>query len=282
VDGSVGPGDASARAALASTITGLRTDGYLVRLGTSFTDETGGRYDGAEEASMLADPMWRSHVTDALGPFVAMSDGVELDLQQLPTTARPSLSALASAVATSLHSKGSTVGVLVPPSTMDPSDLPGGDAFDVTTLATMVDRIRVMTLDYSDQTPGPTIDPGWAVSAAKLAIGKAGTTHVDVAYPLYGVDFSSSGRRLVTFLEAEGIAATEKVAIGRGPTYAPRFSYDDPNGVAHQVWFDDSASTLVALRAWDPQALPANVGVVFYGLGAEDPSLWQSISEAMP
>ena len=118
--------------------------------------------------------------------------------------------------------------------------------------------------------------------AYQLALGKAGKTHVDVAFPLYGVDFGPSGQRLVTFLEAVGLAQTESVAVGRGPTYVPAFAYTDIDGKAHQVWFDDSASTLVALRAYDPQTLPSAVGIVFYGLGAEDPSLWKDISEATP
>ena len=49
----------------------------------------------------------------------------------------------------------------------------------------------------------------------------------------------------------------------------------------HETWFDDATSTSWALAAWDTQTLPASVGVVYWGLGAEDPALWDTIAGGM-
>lgn len=282
VDATIGPADPSARAALGVTVATLRKDGFTVRLALSFTDETGARFDGAQEAMLVGSETWRAGVVSNLAPLLPLADGLELDMEQIPSTARTAVTTLVSEVALATHAAGKTLGVFVPPSLTVPSDLPGGDAFDVQNLAKSADRIRVMTLDYSDQGAGPTIDPGWATTAANLAVTQAGQTHVDLAYPLYGVDFSSAGKRLTTYLEALGLAASQGAEVSRGPTYAPHFDWRDSVGQPHELWFDDAQSTLVALRAWDAQAIPASVGVVYYGFGAEDPALWSAIAKATP
>lgn len=53
-------------------------------------------------------------------------------------------------------------------------------------------------------------------------------------------------------------------------------------GEQHQLWFDDAESTGRALGAWSYDVLPSDVGVLFYGLGAEDPALFNRLSERMP
>ncbi|MDB4946295.1 MAG: hypothetical protein JWP97_5829 [Labilithrix sp.] len=279
VDGTVGPRDPSAQGALARLLGDLRTLGYRATLGVAFTDETGQRYDGAQTEAFLADPAWRARFEETLATAAAPADGIDLDLQQLTNAARDSVSALVTEVSAAVR-PAHRLDVLVPPSVTYPSDLPGGDAFDRHVLAGTVDRLRVMTLDYSERTPGPTLDPGWAVDAARLAL--VSTPNVDVALPLYGTDFGPRGVRPTTYLEAIGLAAVTHAAIERGPTTAPFFRYADEAGEAHELWFDDAESTATALGAWRHDVLPANVGVVYYGLGAEAPTLFEDLAARLP
>jgi hypothetical protein len=278
LDGTVGPRDPSARAHLASLASDLKRDGYRVHFGVAFTDESGQRYDGAQTAVFLADPAWRLRFRETLGEALAPADGVELDLQGLPASAQKVVTDFVAYVAAGVR-PGKRVGVFVPPSVAVPSDLPGGEAFSRAALAASVDRLRVMTLDFSEQGPGPTIDPGWAVDAARLARGDAPA--VDIAYPLYGTDFGPRGRRATTYFEAVGMATLAGVRIERGPTAAPFLRYtlfDEP----HEMWFDDADSTSRALAAWSYDVLPPDVGVVFYGLGAEDPTLFTRLGARTP
>jgi spore germination protein YaaH len=46
-----------------------------------------------------------------------------------------------------------------------------------------------------------------------------------------------------------------------------------------QVWFDDARSTLLTLTALS-SALPSTVGVLYYGLGSEDPAVWSTVAGA--
>ena len=280
--GNGGPADASARGALTELVTALRADGYAVKLGVSFTDETGQRYDGAQIAKHLGDAQWVASMQASIAEFAALADGIEIDIQRIGAGSRALVTAFVAGTSAKLRPASKTLGVFVPPSTTDPSDLPGGDAFDVGAIAPYVDRIRVMTLDYTEAGSGPTLDPGWAVDAIRLALKKAGTVPVDVSVPLYGTDFSSYGTRPISYVEAMGFAYVAKVPVQRGVTQAPHVDWRDGAGVQHYTWFDDRVSTIAALRAWDPSTMPPGVGVVYYGFGAEDPTLWDGIAKELP
>jgi spore germination protein YaaH len=278
-DGIVGPRDPSARGAFAALALDLHQKGYHVHFGVAFTDESGQRYDGAQTQRFLGDPTWRGRFRDSLVDVLGPVDGVAIDLEKLPSGASAPVTALFQTIAPALR-PAHRLDVFVPPSVAVPSDLPGGDSFVLPSLAPYVDRMRVMTLDFSEGGPaGPTIDPGWAVDAVRLA--KASFDKVDVAYPLYGTDFGPLGERSTTYLEAHGLAATFDKNIQRGPTGAPHVDYWPEPGQAHQVWFDDAESTGRALGAWTPDVMPLDVGVVFYGLGAEDPALWDRLAARM-
>jgi hypothetical protein len=277
-DGTVGPRDPSSRAALDALAADLKGEGYRVHFGVAFTDETGARYNGGQTSEQLAKPAYRKRFKDSLAELIGSADGVELDLQQLPNDARPFVSALVAEIASVIRPQ-KRLNVFVPPSISNPSDLPGGNAISRIDLAPHVDRMRIMTLDFSEAAPGPTIEPGWAVDAVRLA--RSEFANVDISFPLYGNDFGPRGRRAVTYLEARAIASIAETPIERGPTGAPFISYRTAAGEPHQIWFDDADSAGRALGAWTYDVLPQDVGVLFYGLGAEDPSIFERLSERL-
>ncbi len=283
-DGTVTPADASSQADLAKLVAQLQNEGYSVSLAASFTTDDGYTYDGAQTATELTDSNWIANVANGIAQVasVAVANGVELDLEQLPATAQTGVSNLVEAVATKIHPY-KKLGVFLPPQTVSPSDVVGGDAFSVVTLSSNVDRFRVMTLDFSGSQPGPTIDTRWAVDAVRFAQTSAGNAAVDVAYPLYGNDFTTSGAtsvRFTTFEESQGLAVTYDKTAVRAPSDELKLDYVDDSHASHELWYDDTDSTLVGLHAWDAQTLPTTVGIVYYGFGAEDPALWAAIAGA--
>jgi spore germination protein YaaH len=280
-NGDVGPADRSARAQLVNVVGQLHGQGYLVKLGVSFTDETAERFDGALTASELDDAGWRTNVVRGLLDLGKSLDGLEIGMQKLPASASADLTQFMKELRTAVGDSKS-IGLLAPPSTKTPSDVPGGDAFDLVSLSAYVDRVRIMTLDFSDPGSGPTIDPGWAVDAVRFAQSRLGATKVDVAMPLYGNDVSDLGTRMVSFFEARAIADEYHLDTLIAPTGAPHLAYTDATGRHHDIFYDDASSTAKVLRAWDPTTLPLDVGVVFYGLGDEDPALWPTLARAMP
>ena len=277
--GRVTPSDSVARASLSGEIAKLHGLGYQVTLAVRAADDTGAFLSGSAAAELLTDALLRGQYVTALAELAREADGIDLAFLALELRAAADFATFTASLSTAVRPK--TVGLFAPPSVMEPSDLPDGDVYDLINLP--LDRVRLMTLDFSccGAKPGPTIDSGWAVDAARLARSKTKAS-LHVAYPLYGWDFSAGKERPVTYFEARGVAAYRGLEILRGPTGAPHFGWTDASNNPHELWFDDRQSTLRALEAWRPDVLPPDVGVTFYGLGAEDPALFPGLAESMP
>lgn len=280
-DGVVTPSDPAARSEVQRTVSALRGLGYRVTLGIRANDERGVPLTGAQVAASLSTAATRAKIIDGLLAVAANADGLELALFAVAASARTDLVLFTNELRSALGPT-TQLGVFAPPSVREPSDLPDGDAYDLRSMRASVSRFRLMTLDFSccGVPPGPTIDPGWAVDAMRLAKSKE-LPGIDIAYPLYGWDFRAGSERPVTFFEARGIAAWRGISIERGPTHAPHFRWTDTDGLVHDTWFDDATSTIRALEAWPTSVVPADVGVVLYGLGAEDPELFPALQKAM-
>jgi hypothetical protein len=260
----------------------LRARGYRVTLGITIGDLGSlTRLDSVSASALLWDETWRARVESAITSLPLAADGWELALPRLTDDAQLDVDALVDEL------QGlRPLGVLIPPSVRAPSDVPGGDAYDLNYVGARVDRLRVMTLDFSIDGPpaGPTIDSGWAVDAARFAAAAAHhRPGLDVAVPLYGTDFAPDGTsRSITWVAANALLAQSGAQTESDVTGARHFGYRDAQDGFHTVWFDDARSTLRTLSAWSVDALDAKIGVVFYGLGAEDPATWTTIAEALP
>jgi spore germination protein YaaH len=285
-DGTVTPADGSAKLQLSNLVAQLHGMGYGVSFAASFVTDNGYVFDGTETAKELTDPMWIANVATNIAALAndLAADAVDLDLEQLPASAKANVTQLVMAVAARVR-PAKKLNLFLPLSITAPSDVPGGDAFDMVAISTHVDRFRVMTLDFSGNHAGPTIDSGWAVDAYRFAEAQAAGATFDVSFPLYGNDFTTSGTggiRFTSYLEALGLADTFHATAERGATQELFLDYTDEGKNSHEVWYDDAQSTLVTLAAWDVKTLPAGVGVTFYGFGAEDPALWGAIAAATP
>ncbi len=115
-------------------------------------------------------------------------DGVDLDWENFafndgsnswPTT-RPRLTDTIRLLSESLHAKGLKLSVTVPggyePFRKDGSPNPGGGytVYDWAALGPLVDRLRLMTYDYSWDRPGPIGPNWWAKQSVKSAIAQVG------------------------------------------------------------------------------------------------------------
>lgn len=275
-EGGVAPTDSDARAALRAEIAALRQSGYRALLGLNAVHDAGPEYSPARLASLLTDGARRATLTAALQERALEADGLEIALPTLNNSSARDLSAWLGELAAVVRPARS-LGLFAPPSANDPSDLPGGDAVDLRGVAGLVDRARLMTLDYSGGEPGPTTDAAWIGEVAALARTKLGQTPLSVTLPLYGIDFGGAEPRQISYVEAVGLASHHRVQILRSDSGGLYTSYSGSDGV-HQVYFDDARS-LAQLRAATDETLPQGAGVVYYGLGGEDPALWSQLQE---
>jgi hypothetical protein len=273
--GQAQPAGAESRQAFAKEAEWVSRLGYRAKVGISLGDPAlvSGR---PGPAARFASASFRTKVASSVLEVAGYGVGIELDLRHLPDVASGDLTEVVSQISKAVRPH-ETLGVLVP------ADGQQGDAVDVEGLAVLVDRVRVMTLDYSlGRGPGPTIDSGWAVDSARHALAAAGQTPIDVAVPLYGWDFNPSGPSAITCPQAWLLQQKQGATLERALSGAPWFSFSGARGNEEQVWFDDAQSTVLTLAAWPEAVLPAGVGVVFFDLGAEDPGVWKAIEEAAP
>ncbi len=284
--GEVYPSDPEAREALHASVSTLRGLGYRAKIAVTMGDDRATfpqPYPAPRTTAAFGDAKWRAAAMTNLAPFAAMGDGLEIDLVGVPNTIRSSLTQFFVDLDATFR-KTTRLGVMAPPATRSPSDTPGGDSFDLAAISHHVDHVRMMTLDFSASgNPGPDIDSGWAVDAARFAKSQVlPSVGVDIAFPLYGTDFSDLGTRFVSYDEGHAIAADRRADVARDPGGELNFHWTDPTGRLHHSWFEDATSASRTLHAWDVQTLPLDVGVVLYGLGAEDPALWDVLARGLP
>lgn len=279
-EGSIAPADATARSALRTLTAELKSRGFLVSLALTAQSDDGVDHPPERLLDMLSNATTRGRATNELTSLAPAASFLELALPPLPDGGRAVLTQWAMELSAALR-PATRLAFQAPPSTQEPSELPGGGAVDLRGLAPSFDRIRVMTTDFSccDGVAGPTTESGWLVGAASFArtrIGSA-TPAIDVTLPLYGVDFSQRGQRAVSYLEAVGIAQHHGRQIQRAPGYTLHFDWSEADGTTHELWFDDAAATARHQQQFDP-ALDDNVGILYYGLGSEDPSLFGELA----
>lgn len=278
--GAISPGDEDRRATLLGEVKSLQELGYRVALGVGLGTSRDALYSAERGAVTIGSPTTRATALATLTTLTKNADAVDLIVAPLPSASREDVEAYVGEASQAFGKERTEL--FVPPSISSPSDVPGGDAFSLPTLAPLVSRFRVMTLDFSCcPGPGPTTDPTWIADVMAFTRTQAAGTALDFSFPLFGTDFGPNGQRSVTYIEATGLAAANRVPVQRSPTGAPMFRYPGPDGT-HDVYFDDVVSTSLTLSASDAATVDAATGVIFYGLGAEQPGLFDDLSRRTP
>jgi hypothetical protein len=281
--GAVAPADATSRDALTTLVGKLRSEGYRVSLAVGARETNGATPAPTALGRRLMDATFRSQAVASLASIASIADGLELAFPPVDGEARAAVTTFVDALATAIRPQ-KRLGLFAPPSYSSPSDLPDADTWDLHALAHDLDRVRLMTLDYSccGGAAGPTTDSGWAVQVLRVARAKAPSASYDLALPLYGYDFAGSTATPLGFLDAQATAQVHGATPSRLPIGELTFSYGDADGHSHVVIYDDATSLARDLMAWDATTVPGDVGVTFYGLGTEDPALFPRLAGMTP
>lgn len=286
--GQVSPREGDATA-LRSTIAALRQLGYSVGLGVTAVDSDDDEQPKEEISAWLARLAWRLRSVNELASYAAQADSLQIALPEVLNSSRADLTTWVSALSQRLRPTGK-IGLFIPPSSQDPSDQSGGDAYDLAALLPRVDRLRALSVEAaSGEAPGATFDADWVAQVGKFALARVPAAKLDVSVPLYGVDFQllpGGGRQIG---EESTLSHSEAVALAKRYSRTPEgesgearhFAYTDGTNNAHEVWYEDSDSILQGLAALPTDTLPQAVGVVFVGLGGEDAQLWPDLLDAL-
>ena len=206
--------------------------------------------DGTEKlvlANLLAKPVSRKQVVDAIVATVASQnyDGIDLDFEGFAfidpnttwKTTAPNWVLFVKELSAALHAQNKILSITTP-YLFNPAEAQKGYfVYAWAQIAPFIDRLRIMTYDYSTSRPGPIGPIAWTEKTVKYAISIMPASKVYLGLPGYGKDWVTKvegvcpsnlakiitpSAKAGTFLmrDAASIAAT----YGAVPTYNETFA----------------------------------------------------------
>lgn len=256
-------------------------------------------------AAILADPDARNDHVTAIRAFAADGDfdGIDIDYEQFAfadgrdtwATTRPNWVAFIEELAAALHADGRSLTVSIPPVyDANQTSESGYWVYDYGAIVHHVDRIRMMTYDFSVSEAGPIAPLDWVESAITGAIEATGAPEkLVLGLPAYGRNWPVRTSGVCPVDDVPGQTSVSARSVDelierRGATPVPvddtgewQFEYD--------LEVSDGTSTCVQTRQvhyvdGDGIALRMDLarqyrlgGVALWAFGFDDAAVWEAI-----
>ena len=295
---------------MAEPLTAIRNAGYKII--PTITDGTA----KLALAKFLANPENRAKAVAAITNLISTNgfDGIDLDFENFafldgnaswPTT-KPNWVLFVNELAAAVHAQQKLLSITTP-YLLDPATgKQGYYVYAWAEISPVIDRLRIMTYDYSVSKPGPIGPLSWiedtlsyavkVIPASKIYLGLAGygrdwVTSVSGVCPSNVASVVKVGAKAATFIMSDAVALAS--SYGAVPTYNEQFgevsfSYQKTyNGTTtsglstsctanRTAWYQDSRSYLARAQLVAKYRLG---GVTAWTLGMEDPLAMSSIRQ---
>jgi spore germination protein YaaH len=295
---------------MAEPLTAIRNAGYKII--PTITDGTA----KLALAKFLANPENRAKAVAAITNLISTNgfDGIDLDFENFafldgnaswPTT-KPNWVLFVNELAAAVHAQQKLLSITTP-YLLDPATgKQGYYVYAWADISPVIDRLRIMTYDYSVSKPGPIGPLSWiedtlsyavkVIPASKIYLGLAGygrdwVTSVSGVCPSNVASVVKVGAKAATFIMSDAVALAS--SYGAVPTYNEQFgevtfSYQKTyNGTTtsglstsctanRTAWYQDSRSYLARAQLVAKYRLG---GVTAWTLGMEDPLAMSSIRQ---
>ena len=213
------------------------------------------------------------------------ADGVDIDLEHLPPTARFAFTDFFAQLAKALHARNLMLSICTG-GNLGAYRRDWGQSFiDVPVIARYADHIRQMNYDmfYPSPTspPGPTAIAPWVRDMLAYTANEVPKGKLIAGLPTYSVDWNMlHPEKSDQVYNHEWIAAREKEAPG-GRQWISYWDvslirYTDAEGAPHLLYVTDGRSTRSNLVFVDDLEV---AGVCFWCLQGDDPAIWQAVRE---
>jgi spore germination protein YaaH len=259
-------------------------------------------------AGVIANPTTRAQLVASLVNLTAAGyDGIDLDFEVFAfadgsstwATTRPNWVAFVAQLSAALHARGHILTAAVPVE-YDPA-LGGGSGYwvyDYKGIAPYVDKLRIMTYDYSFSAAGPIAPLPWVTNVAAWAVTQVPASKIEIGVPTYGKDWVTAvygtcpvnnppRTHEYTAAGAMALAASKRITPTWNATYAERtFVYGEllsgvsatgaPASctVSRTVWYDDASSVMARVGLVGRFNLG---GIAMWTIGGEDPAQWAAL-----
>lgn len=269
-------------ATVAAEIRRLRAAGKLIV--PSIANITGGRWSYAAVGRMLHSPALMTSQVNAIVSLVQRNDyaGIDLDYENLHAGDRQAFTTFVTRLAGALHARGKVLSVAVFAKTTNAGTDPRNLAQDYAAIGRAADQVRLMAYDYHWQTspPGPVAPVSWVRAVLRYATTQIPASKIILGVPLYGYDWVGHHGTGISWLQALRLSRQyHATAHYDQASQTPWFSYQDPAGHQHTVWFENAASS----RAKFGAAQGAQIGGVYLWMyGYEDGGTWSALGHVLP
>lgn len=225
---------------MSSPLTTMRDSGFAII--PTITDGT----DKLVLAKLLSVPATRTKVVATITNLVVANnfDGIDLDFEGFAfsdgtaswSATRVNWVAFIQELSTSLHSLGKLLSVTTPVLFDPATGKKGYYVYDWASISPMIDRLRIMTYDYSTSSPGPIGPVSWVEQTLSYAVSVVAASKVYLGVPGYGRDWVTKvdgicpssvasvivpGANAATFVMRD--AANLSASYGATPTYNDTF-----------------------------------------------------------
>jgi spore germination protein YaaH len=266
--------------------------------------------------NLLANPAKRTLVVKTITDLVIANnfDGIDLDFEGFAfadgnstwASTRPNWVAFVQELSTALHQQGKLLSITTPVLFDPTTGKKGYTVYDWASIAASIDRLRIMTYDYSTSSPGPIGPITWVeqaiqyatmvVPASKVFIGVAGygrdwiTKVVGVCPTIYANAIKvGAGAAIFVMRDAAGLAAS----YGATPTFNQTnaevtFAYQKVyNGLSSSglatactasrtAWYQDSRGYAARAQLVSKYKLG---GIAAWTFGMEDPTATDAVRQ---
>jgi spore germination protein YaaH len=275
--------------------------------------------DGTDKlvlAGLLKNPTSRTQIVNAIMNLVRTNnyDGIDLDFEGFAfvdgnstwTSTAPLWTALVKELSSALHAEKKLLSVSTP-YVLNPKDAQKGYyVYAWAAIAPYIDKLRIMTYDYSVAKVGPLGPITWAERTVQYAVSIMPASKVFVGVPGYGRDWVTavSGvcpANVINTIKAGAKAATfvMRDAVALAATYGATPTYDEKFGestFSYQKVYNGTTSTGLSTsctasrtawyqdaRAWALRAALVTKyrigGITAWTFGMEEPLAMESIRQ---
>lgn len=245
---------------------------------------TGGDFVYQPVARILRTPsLSQAHVA-AIAQLVRQQGfaGIDIDYEELHATDRAAFSAFITSLAAALHAEGKILSVAVFAKTTDAGYDQRNLAQDYAAIGRAADQVRLMAYDYHWATspPGPIAPIRWVREVLRYAKAQIPARKIILGVPLYGYDWSAGRGTPVSWLQAFRLSTRYKAkARFDAASQEPWFTYTDSSGRTHQVWFENTQSSMAKFAAAQGSGIG---GAYLWMYGFEETSTWPALRKTLP
>jgi spore germination protein len=267
-DGSVAKLDNAENSSLRAAMTG--TD-----IIPTIQNYINGAWAGQAVADIIATAEGRERHAENLTRLVVQNayDGIDLDYESVPGTARGDFSTFVALLAEKLHGARKQLSVTVHAKTSDSSTRNGPASQDYRAIGAAADTVKLMVYSYSwgSSAAGPIAPIEWLEKCVAFAASQIPARKIIVGLPWYGYDWLGTRGTSVVYSEAVATAQRNGVAIGHDVNGEATYSYS-----GRTVYFQDATSYSRKVAAVLAKH-PGIGGFAAWRAGAEDPAIWSRV-----